>query len=113
MEANSPLNSMGIYTMFDRAPLPRIGDLPNGLHTDLKFRIRLYNAVCYIRLGTGTLPMTLTPTNLYLCANTHAREGLFSKQVIVLACRHGFIVRNGPSPRARDRSDHKYHGDML
>ena len=28
-----------------------------------------------IRLGTGTLPMTLTPTNLYLCANTHAREG--------------------------------------
>ena len=36
--ANSPLNSMGIYTVFDRAPLPRIGDLPNGLHTDLKFQ---------------------------------------------------------------------------
>ena len=35
---NSPLNSMGIYTVFDRAPLPRIGDLPNGLHTDLKFQ---------------------------------------------------------------------------
>ena len=31
MAANSPLNSMGIYTVFDRAPLPRIGDLPNGL----------------------------------------------------------------------------------
>ena len=36
--ANSPLNSMGIYTVFDRAPLPRTGDLPNGLHTDLKFQ---------------------------------------------------------------------------
>ena len=36
--ANSPLNSMGIYTAFDRAPLPRIWDLPNGLHTDLKFQ---------------------------------------------------------------------------
>ena len=38
--ANSPLNSMGIYmyTVFDRAPLSRIGDLPNGLHTDLKFQ---------------------------------------------------------------------------
>ena len=36
--ANSPLNSMGIYTAFDRAPLPRIGDLPNSLHTDLKFQ---------------------------------------------------------------------------
>ena len=36
--ANSPLNSMEIYTAFDRAPLPRIGDLPNGLHTDLKFQ---------------------------------------------------------------------------
>ena len=24
--------------MFDRAPLQRIGDLPNGLHTDLKFQ---------------------------------------------------------------------------
>ena len=35
--ANSPLNSMGINTVFDRAPLPRIGDLPNSLHTDLKF----------------------------------------------------------------------------
>ena len=32
-------------------------------------------AILNIRLGTGTLPMTLTPTNLYLCANTHAREG--------------------------------------
>ena len=36
--ANSPLNSMGLYTVFDRAPLPRIGDLSNGLHTDLKFQ---------------------------------------------------------------------------
>ena len=36
--ANSPLNSMGIYTVFDHAPLPNIGDLPNGLHTDLKFQ---------------------------------------------------------------------------
>ena len=36
--ANSPLNSMGIYTVFDRAPLPRIGDLPNDLNTDLKFQ---------------------------------------------------------------------------
>ena len=36
--ANSPLNSMGIYTAYDRAPLPRIGDSPNGLHTDLKFQ---------------------------------------------------------------------------
>ena len=35
---NSPLNSMGIYTAFDRVPLSRIGDLPNGLHTDLKFQ---------------------------------------------------------------------------
>ena len=38
MAANSPLNSMGIYTVFDRTPLPRIGDLPNDLHTDLKFQ---------------------------------------------------------------------------
>ena len=38
LAANSPLNSMGIYTVFDCAPLPRIGDLPNGLHTDLKFQ---------------------------------------------------------------------------
>ena len=37
MASNSPLNSMGIYTAFDRAPLPRFGDLPNGLHTDHKF----------------------------------------------------------------------------
>ena len=37
MSANSPLNSIGIYTVFDHTPLPRIGDLPNGLHTDLKF----------------------------------------------------------------------------
>ena len=36
MAANSPLNSMGIYTTFDRVPLPRIGYLPNVLHTDLK-----------------------------------------------------------------------------
>ena len=36
--ANSPLNSMGIYTAFDRTPLPLIGDLPNGLHTNLKFQ---------------------------------------------------------------------------
>ena len=36
--ANSPLNSMGIYTASDRAPLPRIGDSPNGLHSDLKFQ---------------------------------------------------------------------------
>ena len=38
MAANSPLISMGLYTVFDRAPLPRIGDLPNGLHIDLKFQ---------------------------------------------------------------------------
>ena len=30
--------SMGIYTVFDRAPLPRIGDVPNSLHTNLKFQ---------------------------------------------------------------------------
>ena len=36
--ANSPMNSVGIYTAYDRAPLPRIGDTPNGLHTDLKFQ---------------------------------------------------------------------------
>ena len=36
--ANSPLNSIGIYTASDCAPLPRIGDSPNGLHTDLKFQ---------------------------------------------------------------------------
>ena len=38
--ANSPLNSMGIYTASNRAPLPRIGGSPNGLHTDLKFQIQ-------------------------------------------------------------------------
>ena len=38
MMANSPLNSMGIYTAYDRTPLSRIGDSPNGLHTDLKFQ---------------------------------------------------------------------------
>ena len=38
VEANSPLNSMGVYTVFDRTPLPCIGDLPNGLHIDLKFQ---------------------------------------------------------------------------
>ena len=36
--ANSPLNSMGINTVFDRVSLPRIGALPNGLYTDLKFQ---------------------------------------------------------------------------
>ena len=37
---NSQLNSIGIYTYteYDRAPLPRFGDSPNGLHTDLKFQ---------------------------------------------------------------------------
>ena len=35
---NSPLNSMGIYTVYDHALLLRTGDSPNGLHTDLKFR---------------------------------------------------------------------------
>ena len=35
----SRLGCLGlIYTVFDRVPLPRIGDLPNGLHTDLKFQ---------------------------------------------------------------------------
>ena len=29
---------VNIYTVFDRALLPHIGDLPNGLHTDLKFQ---------------------------------------------------------------------------
>ena len=38
MAAISPLNSMGIYTVFDRVALPRIGDLHNGLHTDLKIQ---------------------------------------------------------------------------
>ena len=36
--ANSLLNSMGIYTAYDCAPLPIIGDFPNGMHTDLKFQ---------------------------------------------------------------------------
>ena len=36
--ANSLLKSMGIYTTYDRAPPRRIGDTPNGLHTDLKFQ---------------------------------------------------------------------------
>ena len=36
--ANYPLNSMGIYTVFDRVPLTHIEDLPNGLHNDLKFQ---------------------------------------------------------------------------
>ena len=36
--ANSPLNSMGIYTAYDRVPLSRIGDSPNGMYTDLKFQ---------------------------------------------------------------------------
>ena len=40
MAAISPLNSMGIYTVFDRTPLPYIGDVHNGLHTDLKFQNR-------------------------------------------------------------------------
>ena len=38
MIANSLLNTMGIYPAHDRVPLPRIGDFPNGLHTDLKFQ---------------------------------------------------------------------------
>ena len=29
---------MGIYIAFDHASLPHIGNLPNGLHTDLKFQ---------------------------------------------------------------------------
>ena len=36
--ANSPLNSIGIYTVFDHTPLSRIGELPNVLHIDLKFQ---------------------------------------------------------------------------
>ena len=36
--SNSLLNSMGIYTVFDRTPLTCIRDSPNGLHTDLKFQ---------------------------------------------------------------------------
>ena len=44
--ANSPLNSMGIYTEFDHAPLPRIGHLPNGLYTDLKFQNQAIQ--CYL-----------------------------------------------------------------
>ena len=35
---NSPLNSMGIYTAYDRALFPHIGDSHNSLHTDLKFQ---------------------------------------------------------------------------
>ena len=42
--ANSPLNSMGIYTAYDRVPFPRMGDSPNKLHTDLKFQNQaIYN----------------------------------------------------------------------
>ena len=29
---------MGIYTVFDRVPLPRIVDSPKDLHTNLKFQ---------------------------------------------------------------------------
>ena len=36
--ANIPLNSMGLYTAYDRVPLLRIGDSPISLHTDLKFQ---------------------------------------------------------------------------
>ena len=36
----------GIYTVFDRAPRPRIGDLPNGLHTDLKLQNQAIK--CYL-----------------------------------------------------------------
>ena len=39
------------------------------------FSLNCAEGILHIRLGTGTLPMTLTPINLYLCANTHAREG--------------------------------------
>ena len=44
--ANSPLNSMGIYTAYDRAPPPRIGDYPNGLHNDMKFQNQAIQ--CYL-----------------------------------------------------------------
>ena len=53
--ANSSLNSKGIYTVFDHTPLPRIGDLPNGLHTDLKFQNQAIQC-CFVRAtwATGT-----------------------------------------------------------
>ena len=51
MMVNSPLNSMGIYTAYDRAPLPRIGNFPNGLHTDLKFQNQ---DVCSSHVGRNT-----------------------------------------------------------
>ena len=38
MIANSPLNSIEIYTAYDRTPLPHIGDFPNYLHTDMKLQ---------------------------------------------------------------------------
>ena len=33
-----PRTARDLWTASDRAPLPRIGDSPNGLHTDLKFQ---------------------------------------------------------------------------
>ena len=50
--ANYPLNSMGIYTAYDRAPLPCIGDLRNGLHTDLKFQNHGYTML-FVRATWG------------------------------------------------------------
>ena len=44
-----------IYTAYDRAPLPRIGDSPNGLHTDLKFQNQAIQ--CCIRLHDYALLM--------------------------------------------------------
>ena len=47
--ANIPLNSMGLYTAYDRVPLSRIGDSPISLHTDLKF----HNQAIEVRQSCG------------------------------------------------------------
>ena len=53
---NSPLNSMGINTAFARVPLPRIGTLPNVLHTDLKFQNQAIQCCLFhVRRSTAKL----------------------------------------------------------
>ena len=37
--------------MFERTPLLRIGDLPNGLHTDLKFQNQALQCCLFEPLG--------------------------------------------------------------
>ena len=36
--ANSPMNSIGIYTTYDRVMLPHIGHSPKSLNTNLRFQ---------------------------------------------------------------------------